>query len=153
MQIRNDDPPLEIQETSGETSVIGMWGPHARHVLERVTHNDVSDEGFPFMQGRRIAIEGFDVWAQRVTYVRELGWELYAEPAPACQVWDRLMAAGRGFGIAPGGYRVLDSLRMEKGYRYYVPDMGLLANPFEAGVGFPVHPPHCPAPPPYPPSP
>ena len=136
MQIRNDDPPLEIQETSGETSVIGMWGPHARHVLERVTHNDVSDEGFPFMQGRRIAIEGFDVWAQRVTYVGELGWELYVEPARAGQVWDRLMAAGRGFGIAPGGYRVLDSLRMEKGYRYYGTDMGLLDNPFEAGLGF-----------------
>ncbi len=136
MQIRNDDPPLEIQETSDETSVIGMWGPHARHVLERVTHDDVSDEGFPFMQGRRIAIEGFDVWAQRVTYVGELGWELYVEPARAGQVWDRLMAAGRGFGIAPGGYRVLDSLRMEKGYRYYGTDMGLLDNPFEAGLGF-----------------
>ena len=139
MQMRDDDPPGEIHETSSETSVIGMWGPHARDVLGRVTHDDLSDEGFPFMHGRRIAVEGFDVWAQRVTYVGELGWELYVEPTRAGQVWDRLMAAGREFGIMPGGYRVLDSLRMEKGYRYYGTDMGLLDNPFEAGLGFCVH--------------
>src|SRR5207253_657210 len=70
------------------------------------------------------------------TYVGELGWELYVEPGTAGQVWDRLIGAGSAFGITPGGYRVLDSLRMEKGYRYYGTDMGLLDNPFEAGLGF-----------------
>jgi len=79
------------------------------------------------------------VFAQRVTYVGELGWELYVEPVWAGQIWDRLMAAGHEYGITPGGYRVLDSLRMEKGYRYYAADMGLLDNPFEAGLGFCVH--------------
>src|SRR6267378_1889759 len=90
------------------------------------------------MQAREIRIAGFPVLAQRVTYVGELGWELYIDPARAGQVWDRLMAAGREAGITPGGYRVLDSLRMEKGYRYYGADMGLLDNPFEAGLGFAV---------------
>src|SRR5207244_7726536 len=61
------------------------------------------------------------------------------DPAWAGQVWDRLLDAGRDFGITPGGYRVLDSLRMEKGYRYYGTDMGPLDNPFEAGLGFCVH--------------
>jgi 4-methylaminobutanoate oxidase (formaldehyde-forming) len=113
-----------------------MWGPRARQVLEGLTDDDVSEEGFPFMQARNIRIGGFDVFAQRVTYVGELGWEFYIEPGVAVQVWDRLMAVGRKFGIRPGGYRALDSLRMEKGYRDYGTDLTLLDNPLEAGLGF-----------------
>jgi 4-methylaminobutanoate oxidase (formaldehyde-forming) len=105
-------------------------------VLESVTDDDVSVDGFPFMHARDIRIEGFDVFAQRVTYVGELGWEFYLEPSVAMQVWDRLMAAGQTVGIRPGGYRALDSLRMEKGYRYYGTDLTLLDNPLEAGLGF-----------------
>ncbi|HYR49797.1 MAG TPA: glycine cleavage T C-terminal barrel domain-containing protein, partial [Candidatus Eisenbacteria bacterium] len=103
------------------------------------TDDDLSEGGFPFMQAREIRIAGISLLAQRVTYVGELGWELYVDPAWAGQVWDRLMTAGREFDITPGGYRVLDSLRMEKGYRYYGTDMGLLDNPFEAGLGFAVN--------------
>ncbi|HEV2476271.1 MAG TPA: aminomethyltransferase family protein, partial [Candidatus Dormibacteraeota bacterium] len=127
-----------IRESSDELSVIGMWGPQSRMVLQRVSDDDVSDTGFAFMQARDIKVAGFPVFAQRVTYVGELGWELYVDPSLAGQVWDRLMEAGRDFGITPGGYRVLDSLRMEKGYRYYGTDMGLLDTPFEAGLGFAV---------------
>ena len=136
MQVRDGDSNVHLRESSEELAVIGMWGPHARNVLEKVTRDDVSDLGFPFMQARQIRIDGFAVLAQRVTYVGELGWELYVEPGTAGQVWDRLIGAGSAFGITPGGYRVLDSLRMEKGYRYYGTDMGLLDNPFEAGLGF-----------------
>jgi 4-methylaminobutanoate oxidase (formaldehyde-forming) len=136
MQMRDGDREVELRESSEDMSVIGMWGPHARDVLARVTGDDISDGGFPFMHARDIRIDGFQVLAQRVTYVGELGWELYVEPESAVQVWDRLMAAGSDFGITPGGYRVLDSLRMEMGYRYYGTDMGLLDNPFEAGLGF-----------------
>jgi glycine cleavage system aminomethyltransferase T/glycine/D-amino acid oxidase-like deaminating enzyme len=136
MQVRDDR--VEIRESSDELSVIGMWGPQSRMVLQRVSDDDVSDAGFAFMQARHIRIAGFPVFAQRVTYVGELGWEFYVDPSLAGQVWDRLMDAGRDFGITPGGYRVLDSLRMEKGYRYYGTDMGLLDTPFEAGLGFAV---------------
>ena len=132
------DEKVEIRESSEDLSVIGMWGPFARQVLQRVTDDDVSEAGLPFMQAREIRISGLAVLAQRVTYVGELGWELYANPEWAGQVWDRLMEAGAEFGITPGGYRVLDSLRMEKGYRYYGTDMGLLDNPYEAGLGFAV---------------
>ena len=132
------DEAVEMRESSDELSVIGMWGPHARMVLERLTVDDVSDAGFPFMQARDIRVAGFPVFAQRVTYVGELGWEFYIDPSLAGQVWDRLMDAGRDLGVTPGGYRVLDSLRMEKGYRYYGTDMGLLDTPFEAGLGFAV---------------
>ena len=136
MQRHAKDPAVAISEVTDEVAVMGMWGPHARAILEKVTPDDVSEEGFPFMQARAITISGAAVFAQRVTYVGELGWELYVDPAWAGQVWDRLMAAGRDFGITPGGYRVLDSLRMEMGYRYYGTDMGLLDNPYEAGLGF-----------------
>src|SRR6266702_4877827 len=136
MQRHLNDPAVSIREVTEELAVIGMWGPHARAILEKVTRDDVSEEGFPFMHARAIRIAGAAVFAQRVTYVGELGWELYVDPAWAGQVWDRLFAAGREFGITPGGYRVLDSLRMEKGYRYYGTDLTLLDNPLEAGLGF-----------------
>ncbi len=136
MQLHDGDAPVEIRETTDELSVIGLWGPSARDVLERVTDADVSEGGFPFMQAKPIRIGGAAALAQRVTYVGELGWELYLEPAWAVQTWDRLMSAGVQFGIRPGGYRALDSLRMEKGYRYYGTDLTLLDNPYEAGLGF-----------------
>jgi 4-methylaminobutanoate oxidase (formaldehyde-forming) len=126
MQAGNDE--VEMQESSDDLSVIGIWGPLAPQVLP--------DVSLPFMHAGEIQVDGIRAFAQRVTYVGELGWELYVDPALAGQVWDRLMRAGRDFAITPGGYRVLDSLRMEKGYRYYGIDMGLLDNPYEAGLGF-----------------
>lgn len=128
MQVRDED--VNLRESTDELSVIGIWGPLAPRVLP--------DIALDFMQAGVIHVDGIGAFAQRVTYVGELGWELYVNPAWAGQVWDRLMAAGRELGIRPGGYRVLDSLRMEKGYRYYGTDMGLLDNPFEAGLGFAV---------------
>ena len=136
LQMRDDDQPVELRESTEDFSVIGMWGPLARDILGRVTGADVSDEGFPFMQARTLRIGGASALAQSVTYVGELGWELYLEPAWAGQVWDRLINAGRASGIRPGGYRVLEGLRMEKGYRYYGTDLTLLENPLEAGLGF-----------------
>jgi len=133
MQAREGDAAVEIRETTEELSVIGLWGPRAPEIFERVTKDDIS---FPFMQARKVRVGGATVLAQRVTYVGELGWELYAAPHWAGQVWDHLMEAGSPLGLRPGGYRALDSLRMEKGYRYYGTDLTLLDNPFEAGLGF-----------------
>src|SRR5947209_5059316 len=136
MQVREGDPPAHLRESSEDLSVIGMWGPKARQVLERVTRDDVTEQGFAYMRAREIHVEGIAVFAQRVTYVGELGCELYVEPSWAGQVWDRLMTAGQASGIKPGGYRVLEGLRMEKGYRYYGPDLPLLDSPLDAGLGF-----------------
>ncbi|TMD27663.1 MAG: FAD-dependent oxidoreductase [Chloroflexi bacterium] len=129
MQVQDEN--VQMRESSDELAVIGIWGPLAPNVL--------ADAEIPFMHAQDIRIDGIGVLAQSVTYVGEVGWELYVEREWAGQVWDRLMAAGHQFGITPGGYRVLDSLRMEKGYRYYGTDMGLLDTPFEAGLGFAVH--------------
>jgi 4-methylaminobutanoate oxidase (formaldehyde-forming) len=138
--MRPGDPPVEIRDVTEDYAVIGMWGPKAREVLRAATSSDVSNGALPYMTAHTIEIGGAQVLAQRMTYVGELGWELYVEVAHAVRVWDALMAAGTAFGIEPGGYKVLDSLRLEKGYRYYSMDVTMLENPYEAGLGFCVRP-------------
>lgn len=127
---------LEFQDVTEELGVIGMWGPDARSVLERVTVVDVSNVSFPYMTGKFIQIEDCQVWAQRVTYVGELGWEFYMANADTPRVWEALMRAGTAFEIRPAGYKALDSLRLEKGYRYWSSDITPNENPYEAGLGF-----------------
>ncbi len=132
--LRPEDGPVELRDRSEDLAVIGLWGPAARDVLRRVTDDDVSDEGFPFLRARNLDVNGAPVLAQRITYVGELGWELYVEPSWAIPVWDRLWDAGAPHGIAVCGYRALDALRIEKGYRYLGTDMSMLDDPFEAGL-------------------
>jgi 4-methylaminobutanoate oxidase (formaldehyde-forming) len=125
---------VELRDVTEELAVIGLWGPAARDVLSATTDDDVSGEAFSFMRARWIDVHGAPVFAQRVTYVGELGWELYVEPAWATQVWDRLWRAGAPLGVAVAGYRALDSLRIEKGYRSFGTDLTMLDDPFEAGL-------------------
>ena len=113
-------------------------GPSARKVLQAVTEADVSNEGFPFGHVREIAIAGHKVRALRVTYVGELGWELHVPIAAAGEVFDALMAAGEPHGIRPVGYRAMESLRLEKGYRAWGSDITPNDTPFEAGLGWAV---------------
>ena len=133
---RSEDGAVEIRDCSDELAVIGIWGPRARAVLAACTGDDVSDEALPFRRARSIDLSSADVLAQRITYVGELGYELYVEPGWAVQVWDRLMAAGAEHGITPGGYRALESLRLEKGYRYFGTDLTSSDTPYESGLGF-----------------
>jgi 4-methylaminobutanoate oxidase (formaldehyde-forming) len=128
--------PVEIRDVTGDDAVIGIWGPRSRDLLSGLTADDVSDAALPFGAARPIAIAGAEVLAQRITFVGELGFELYVDPRWAVQVWDRLMAAGVRHGIRAGGYRVLESLRIEKGYRYFGTDLTAADTPDEGGVGF-----------------
>ncbi|HEY7195744.1 MAG TPA: FAD-dependent oxidoreductase [Gaiellaceae bacterium] len=136
LNLRQDDGPVGLRDVSDELAVIGIWGERSRDVLASVTGEDVSGEELPFRAARTIRIGGADVLAQRITYVGELGFELYVAPEWAVQVWDRLLAAGKPHGIEPGGYRALDSLRLEKGYRYFGTDLTAGDTPYEAGLGF-----------------
>ncbi len=136
LNLREEDGPVELRDVSDELAVIGLWGPRARDVLAAVTADDIGGQALPFRAARTIRIGGADVLAQRITYVGELGFELYVAPDWAVQVWDRLLAAGEAHAIEPGGYRVLDSLRLEKGYRYFGTDLTAGDNPYEAGLGF-----------------
>ena len=100
-----------------------------------MTDDDVSDAGLPFRRATSIKIGPAPVLAARLSYVGELGWELYIDPEWAVMVWDRLVAAGRAVDLGLVGYRALDALRMEKGYRYYGTDLTMLETPDEAGLG------------------
>ena len=133
---RSEDTPVEIHEVTEDIACLGLWGPRARDILSAVTDSDVSNAANPYMTARPIRLKGFDVLAQRVTYVGELGWELYVPRERAELAWDALISAGQPFGLATGGYKALDSLRLEKGYRYYGMDVTPLENPYEAGLGF-----------------
>jgi 4-methylaminobutanoate oxidase (formaldehyde-forming) len=131
-----EDGSVEVREITESWACLGLWGPHARDILQAVTSHDVSNVAFPYMSARTIKIRGVETFAQRVTYVGELGWELYVAPDEAGQVWDALMAAGTPLGLRPAGYKALDSLRLEKGYRYWSADLTPSDNPYEAGIGF-----------------
>ena len=131
-----EDGTVDVRDVTDEFACIGLWGPEARRVLEAVTSSDVSNRAFPYMSAREIAIAGVQVWAQRVTYVGELGWECYVRNDDAVGVWDALLGAGRALGIRPAGYKAVDSLRLEKGYRYWSTDLTPAENPYEAGLGF-----------------
>ncbi len=133
---RPEDGAVEIRDCSDELAVIGIWGPASRTVLALCTEDAVSDDALPFRHARTVDVGGAPVFAQRITYVGELGYELYVSPEWAVQVWDRLMAAGASHGVAPGGYRALESLRLEKGYRYFGTDLTSSDTPYESGLGF-----------------
>jgi 4-methylaminobutanoate oxidase (formaldehyde-forming) len=131
-----DDDAVELRDVTTDWAVLAVWGPRARGVLSAVTHADVSNAAFPYMTAQTIQIGASSVWAQRISYAGELGWELYVAPDQAIAVWDALLAAGQPFGIAPVGYKALDSLRLEKGYRYWSADITPADNPYEAGLSF-----------------
>ncbi|MFL5750588.1 MAG: FAD-dependent oxidoreductase [Chloroflexota bacterium] len=123
--------------TSGRVC-FGVWGPAARDLLRPLTTDDLSDAGFPFMTARPITIGRVPVYALRVTYVGELGWELYAHTEFGNALWDTLWDAGRAHGLVAAGYRAIDALRLEKGYRVWSSDITPDENPYEAGLGFAV---------------
>jgi 4-methylaminobutanoate oxidase (formaldehyde-forming) len=136
MHILPDDEPVEVRDVTMDWACIALWGPEARHTLEKVTQSDVSNAAIPYLTAQWIEINGVRVLAQRVSYVGELGWELYVPWERALMVWDLLFEAGKEFGLEVGGYKVLDCLRLEKGYRYFTADVTPMENPYEAGLGF-----------------
>jgi glycine cleavage system aminomethyltransferase T/glycine/D-amino acid oxidase-like deaminating enzyme len=126
---------VSIVDVSGEHTTIGLWGPRAREILAATTDDDTTDAGLPLRRARPIKVGGAPVLASRLSYAGELGWELTMDAAWAVTVWDRLWEAGRPVGLEPFGYRALDSLRMEKGFRYFGTDVTMLETPHEAGLG------------------
>jgi glycine cleavage system T protein len=133
-----DGLDVKLTDVTEDFGTLSLMGPRARSVLEAVTDADVSNAAFPFGHVLEIDIAGHTVRALRVTYVGELGWELHVPLAATGEVFDRLMAAGAAHGIQPIGYRALESLRLEKGYRAWGSDITPNDTPFEAGLGWAV---------------
>ncbi|MCG5215977.1 FAD-dependent oxidoreductase [Streptosporangium sp. KLBMP 9127] len=124
---------VRLADVTGQYACFGLWGPRARDILARLTPDDLT---FPFMTMREITVGDVPVTALRVTFVGELGWELYCSSEYGAALWRTVWAAGRGDGLVAGGYRAIDSLRLEKGYRVWGADIGPETDPWEAGLGF-----------------
>ncbi|MBQ4826034.1 GcvT family protein [Leisingera sp. HS039] len=128
----------QLFDITSSNAVLSLMGPKARDILSTVTRDDVSNEGFKFGTIRTIGIAGCPVQALRVTYVGELGWELHLPVEYAQTVYTALMRAGHPHGLINAGYRAIESLRLEKGYRAWGADIGPDHTPFEAGLGWAV---------------
>ena len=129
---------VTITDATDDLPMLGLMGPSSRDVLSKLTDADLSNDAFPFGTGRYISVAGVDVLALRLTYVGELGWELYIPRAEALRVHDAIVAAGAEHGIVHAGYHALNSLRLESGYRHWGHDITDEDTPLEAGLGFAV---------------
>jgi glycine cleavage system T protein len=130
-----DGAGISVRDVTSSMGCLGLWGPAAHRILDSVCDDDLS---FGYMQARRITAGEVPCWALRVTYVGELGWELYPPTEFARRLWDTLISAGTDHGLVPCGYRAIDSLRLEKGYRVWGADITSETDPFSAGLGFAV---------------
>jgi len=130
------DGSVELRDVTDELACIGLWGPAARDALGQATDNGLDNDAFPYLTAQQITVVGKTAWAQRVSYIGELGWELYLANDDAGAVWDALLELGQAQGIRPAGYKALDSLRLEKGYVYWSTDVTPADNLLEAALGF-----------------
>ena len=133
-----DDGSVRIADISSGLCCIGLWGPRARDLLGRVCEEDVSDEGFPYLTAKPLRIAEVPALALRISYVGELGWEIYAPTEQGLRLWDVLWEAGGPLGVIAAGGGAFDSLRLEKGHRLWGNDIHTEFNPYEAGIGFAV---------------
>jgi 4-methylaminobutanoate oxidase (formaldehyde-forming) len=130
-----EDGSVAVEDVTSKYACLGIWGPLARKILAPLTTDDLS---FPYMRAREIDVGPVACLALRVTYVGELGWELYCQTEFGLRLWDVLWEAGREHGLVAGGYKAIDSLRLEKGYRVWGSDITPDETPYEAGLAFAV---------------
>ncbi len=133
-----DGARCELVEVTGAVSVLSLMGPRSRELLQGLVREDLSNAAFPFAHCRRLHIAGAPVDALRITYVGELGYELHVPSEFALTVFDALVEAGEAYGLALAGYRAIESLRLEKGYRAWGADIGPDHSPLVAGLGWAV---------------
>ena len=127
-----------LVDVTSAHATLSLMGPKARDLLTAVSDSDLSNERFPFANGRHIEIGGVCLYAIRISYVGELGWELHIPAEQALGVYELLLEAGKAYGLANAGYRAIESLRLEKGYRAWGSDIGPDHTPLEAGLGWAV---------------
>jgi 4-methylaminobutanoate oxidase (formaldehyde-forming) len=125
------DGSVYVNDVTSAYACLCLWGPRARDVLQPLTKTPLD---FPYMSARELSVGDIPVLASRVTYVGELGWELYCGAEYGLRLWDALLVEG----VTPGGYRAIDALRIEKGYRAWASDLDAETTPDEAGLSFAV---------------
>jgi sarcosine dehydrogenase len=133
-----DGAAATLTDVTSSKAVLALMGPASRSVLASVCDEDLSNDAHPFGVARTVHIAGAPVLAMRVTYVGELGWELHLPVEFAAAVYDELMRVGAPLGLVNAGYRAIESLRLEKGYRAWGSEIGPDHTPLEAGLGWAV---------------
>ena len=132
-----EDGSAQLQDLTSAWCTLGLWGPRARDILERVTSDDVSHEGFPFATAKTIEVDTIPVMASRISYVGDLGWELYVPIEQGARLWDVLVEAGGPHGLRPVGIGVYGTTgRLEKCYRAYGAELEGEYNVVEAGMAW-----------------
>ncbi|MGP3991856.1 GcvT family protein [Streptomyces sp. 3N207] len=133
-----EDGSVQVRDVTAGTCCIGLWGPNAREVLQPLADKDFSSKGLRYFRAQHAHIGSVPVTAMRLSYVGELGWELYTTADMGLKLWDTLWEAARPYCGIAGGRGAFNSLRLEKGYRAFGTDMTYEHDPYEAGVGFAV---------------
>ncbi|GLY71535.1 GcvT family protein [Amycolatopsis taiwanensis] len=133
------DGSVSVRDITGGTCCVGVWGPLARDLVQPLTGEDFSHEALKYFRLTHAHIAGIPVVAMRLSYVGELGWEIYTSAEYGQKLWDVLWEAGRPLGAVAAGRAAFNSLRLEKGYRSWGVDMTTEHNPYEAGLGFAVN--------------
>ena len=126
---------VAVDDVTSAHACLGLWGPKAREILQPLTETPLD---FSYMRARELAVGSVPCLALRVTYVGELGWELYCPMEYGLALWNAIWESGRGHGLVAGGYKAIDALRLEKGYRVWSSDISPDDTPYEAGLGFAV---------------
>lgn len=127
---------ISLANISNDYACLALQGPNARLVLEKLTDTDISSEGFLFGTGRYACVAGIELWLQRLSYVGELGWEIFVPADSAVKVLSELQQAGAEFEICNVGLHAVNSLRLEKGFRHWGHDIGSDDNLLQAGLSF-----------------
>ncbi len=133
-----DGSPVQVRDITGGTCCVGVWGPLARELVQPLTEADFSHRGFGYFKAKQAYVGEVPVTAMRLSYVGELGWELYTTADAGQRLWDTLWEAGQRLGVVAAGRSAFNSLRLEKGYRSWGADLTAEHNPYEAGLGFAV---------------
>ena len=133
-----DDARCTVVDITSGLPMLGLMGPNSRALLQRLSGEDFSNRAFPFATSREIEIGHARVRASRITYVGELGFELYVPAEFAAHVFEKIVEAGRDHGLVHAGYHAMNACRMEKAYRHWGHDIGAEDTPLEAGLGFAV---------------
>ncbi|GAA2604863.1 GcvT family protein [Paractinoplanes durhamensis] len=136
--LRHAPDGVTVRDVTGGTCGVGLWGPAARDLVQPLTDIDVRTEGFKYFQCREGYLGAVPVTMLRLSYVGELGWEIYTRAEYGRKLWDTLWDAGREHGLIAAGRHAFTSLRLEKGYRAWGVDMTTEDDPWQAGLGFAV---------------
>ena len=127
---------VELNDVTDEIACLGVFGPKSRSLMSKLSKDDLSNENFKFGTGKKITINGKEIWAQRLSYVGELGWELYIKMNEAKEIYNLIIKAGKEFNLSHCGMLAMDTMRMESGYLHWGHDISPEENQYQAGLRF-----------------